>query len=93
MGRLLCRLIALLGLVLLVGVLWVAATIVLHSQKDDVERLITKHSYLEGIADLAPAGRPRPDMGHETSPVPPKNPFNSRSISHRSRWTGFRELT
>jgi uncharacterized sulfatase len=62
MGRVLCRLFALLGLVPLVGVLWVGARIVLHSQKDDAERLITKEVYLDDIAALAPAARPRPNL-------------------------------
>ena len=58
----LSRLGALLGLVLLAAVLWVAARILLHSQKDDVERLVTKHAYLDSIAALATADRPRPNL-------------------------------
>ncbi len=62
MGRLLPRLLLVLGFFVLAAVLWVAARIVFHSQRDDVERLIGKYSYLEGIADLEPAGADRPNL-------------------------------
>jgi len=62
MGRLLCRLFALIGLVLLAGVLWVAARIVLPSQRDDRQRTATKLDYLDEIADLAPTTGPRPNL-------------------------------
>ena len=62
MGRLLCRLCALLGLLVLAAILWLAARIVLHSQSDDPARVIAKLEYLDSLADLAPTERPRPNL-------------------------------
>ncbi|MFQ5350603.1 MAG: sulfatase-like hydrolase/transferase, partial [Thermoanaerobaculia bacterium] len=56
------RLVVLLGSVLLIGVLAVVAMVLLHSQEDDVERLLGKRQYLERIAGLELDARPRPNL-------------------------------
>jgi arylsulfatase A-like enzyme len=62
LGRSLIRLFALLVLLPIVAVLWLAGRIVFHSQSDDAEHLITKQAYLDRVADLAPAGGSRPNL-------------------------------
>jgi uncharacterized sulfatase len=52
----------LLGLLVLLGLLWTAGRILLASQRDDVERLITKREYLARVAETAAAAGPRPNL-------------------------------
>jgi uncharacterized sulfatase len=61
-GRLLCRLVAMLGALLLLGVLGLAARIVLHSQDDDADRVAAKEAYLAKVADLAAGRGRRPNL-------------------------------
>ena len=62
MDRFCCRVLAGLGLLLLVAVLAAAARILLHSQTEDVERLVSKRAYLERLGDLGPAPPARPNL-------------------------------
>ncbi len=50
------------GLLVLLGLSWLAARIIFSSQRDDVGRLITKREYLERVAGAPGAGEPRPSL-------------------------------
>ena len=62
MPRSLGRLLALLGAVPLLGLLWLAGRIVFHTQSDDPQRLAGKRAYLESIARASAGGGPRPNL-------------------------------
>jgi arylsulfatase A-like enzyme len=61
-GRLVCRLLALFGILLLAGFLAIALRIVLHRQSDDDERVAAKQAYLDSLRLIADLGPPRPNL-------------------------------